>query len=112
MIGARQVSDEMLCEYVDGGLPRPRRFRIAILLLVDQRLVRRAALIQRQNRNLQKISQSVLMEPIPERMRRLLARTALNAEEWPGPGISWQTELGWLFLALVAVAGCVGLWAF
>lgn len=112
MIGARRVSDQLLCEYVDGGLPRLSRFRIAILLLADQRLARRAASIRRQNKSLQKISGSVLLEPIPEPMRRLLARAALRAEEWPSPGISWQAELGWLLFALVAVAGCVGLWSF
>ena len=112
MIGLRRVSDQILCEYVDGGLPWFSRFRIAILILADQRLARRAASIRRQNRCLQNLSGSVLLEPIPERMKALLAQAALSAEEWPTPGISWQTELGWLLLALLAVAGCVSLWAF
>ena len=111
MIGARRVSDQLLYEYVDGGLPWLSRFRIAILLSVDQRLARRAASIRRQNNCLQEIAGSVLLEPIPDRMRRLLARAALDAEDWSSPGISWQAELGWLLFALVAMAGCVGLWA-
>ena len=112
MTGLRRVSDQMLCEYVDGGLPRLNRLRIAILLRVDPRLARRAESIRHHNNCLQKIAGSVFLEPIPEQMATLLARAALDAEDWTNPGISWQTELGWLLLALAATAGCVGLWAF
>ena len=112
MIGAHRVSDQTLYEYVDGGLPATTRLRIAVLARIDRRLAERVAKVETQNRYLQELSRSVLLEPVPERMSALLARAALNSEDWYSPGISWQNELTWVLLALLVVAGGVGLFAF
>jgi hypothetical protein len=108
----KRILSSAVAEYVDGGMSLPMRFGMAILIALDRDLAEQAASIRSQNFFLQSIGGSVLNEPIPGRMRALLADATLDADPSPERRLFWHFEQFWLAAALIVAAGCIGWWAF
>lgn len=65
---------EELNDYVDGRLDPQRRAEVAARIAADPELARRVAAYVAQNEALRALTAETLAEPIPDRLRRLVAR--------------------------------------
>jgi len=112
MIGASRISQYVLYDYIDGRLPLARRVWISVLALFDDNLADRLGTIRWQNRRLQNIGRSLMVEPLPARTRHLLNRAEARTGHSQTPGFSSQIQQVSLAAILIGVIGCIGLWAF
>jgi hypothetical protein len=107
----RRISDSELWEHLDGRPGRLACFRLAARMTFDADLAARAAGVRWQNRGLKSIGGAVTTEPIPQRMRDLLAAVPCEPDPIADRRLLWQAGHFWLAAALAAAAGGIVWWA-
>ena len=67
-----EISDELIGDYLDGRLDPEQAARLRAAIDSDPRLAARVAAYQAQDSGLKQLADSVLEEPVPDRLRRIL----------------------------------------
>ena len=102
------VSAETLSDYVDGRLSEREQAQVEAAIATNSALAEDLAALQNLNRQLSSLGASILDEPVPERLHRIVAP---KAERKAGPGffsLSWRHSLAYGFSVLIAfVAGYI-----
>lgn len=67
-----EISDELIGDYLDGRLEPEQEAKLRAKIEADPRLAARVAAYRAQDSGLKQLADSVLKEPVPDRLRRIL----------------------------------------
>lgn len=68
-----EISDELIGDYLDGRLDPKQESRLRAAIEGDPRLAARVEAYRAQDQGLKQLADSVLSEPVPQRLREILA---------------------------------------
>ena len=102
------VSTEALNDYIDGRLSERERAQVEAAIATNSALAKELAALQSLNVQLSSLGASVLDEPVPERLRRIVAPNLERKLGFRFFSPSWRHGLAYGFSVLIAfVAGYV-----
>ncbi len=79
MADIKQISDQELWEYIDGGLSRARREQIAATLAENPEQAAQAEAMRQQNERLKALGQDIIAGPVPDKLKKLFETAGDNS---------------------------------